>query len=112
MAVESLCDSWWNGLIKLRQCHHESEAFIWVLSFGFFRYQDGLAVPNTFVEEWMSSNYRQCRREKTNFLIHMLQWGNCFTRLDWSIAFALLFWMRVKQLAGSLGGSDAADLNP
>ena len=34
-----------------------------VLPFGFLRYQGGIAVPNTVVEEWMTSNYKTPREE-------------------------------------------------
>jgi len=67
MAIDLLTEKYWDGHIK-RQYHHELEAFIWVLSFVFFRYHNGTAVPNTIVEEWMTSNYGTCHEKKSSFL--------------------------------------------
>jgi len=97
MAIDLLNKKYWDGLIK-RQYHHELEAFIWVLPFVFLRYQDRAAVPNTIVEEWMTSDYTQCHKGKSSFLRKLREHRDGedvqpdFQEVWW-IADELLFWL-------------------
>ena len=97
MAIDLLDKKYWDGLIK-RQYHHELEAFVWVLPFVFLRYQDRAAVPNTIVEEWMTSDYAQCHEKKASFLrkLHEHLDGEGVQpdfKQVWWIADELLFWL-------------------
>jgi len=59
-AVSLLSDGYWNGEIE-REYRHELEAFVWILSFVFLGYQNGLkAQKRTLVDKWMSSKYPTC----------------------------------------------------
>ena len=106
MAIDLLAEEYWNGLIK-RQYHHELEAFVWVLPFVFFRYQGGVAVPNTVVEEWMTSDYAQCHKEKSSFLRKLREHRRGegvqpdFKEV-WPIAFQLLSWLFMESAAALL----------
>jgi len=66
MATDLLTEAYWRGFIK-RFYRHELEAFIWVLPFTFLLYQDGMRLPNAYVDPWRTSDYRLCMKEKSAF---------------------------------------------
>ena len=66
MAVELLTKEYWNGSIE-RLYRHELEAFIWILPFVFLRYQNGKSQRGTLVDQWMTSDYIACYKEKSAF---------------------------------------------
>ena len=100
MAIHLLNKKYWDGLIK-RQYHHELEAFVWVLPFVFLRYQDRAAVPNTIVEEWMTSDYATCHEKKSSFLFNLRQHHDSVQpdfKKVWQIARKLLSWVALGLL--------------
>jgi len=101
MAIDLLNDDYWDGKIQ-RLYYHELEAFIWVLTFTFLRYQNGEAVKGSLVESWMTSDYAKCRKEKNDFINvgigarEMVQ--DDFIN-QWDLALKLLRWVGLKRFA-------------
>ena len=94
-----------------RQYRHELEAFFWILSFVFMRYQNGESQRGTAVDSWMTSSYRACRREKAYFMWHGLEFQSDFEDY-WRLASWLLFSLRRELLEGEAGGSDLVSMWP
>jgi hypothetical protein len=66
--------------------------------------EDGIAVPNTFVEEWMTSNYKTCREKKSDFLLNLGRYrrGDSIQpdfKKVWKVARKLLSWVAIGLLA-------------
>jgi Fungal protein kinase len=58
MAVDLQSGGYWKGEIE-REYRHELEAFIWILTFVFLQYQNGLKRPRqTVVDTWLTSSYK------------------------------------------------------
>ena len=96
MAVGLLKDEYWNGSIE-RLYRHDLEAFIWILPFVFLRYQNGKSQRGTLVDQWMTSNYIACRKEKNDFqYVRELPKKERFCQSDfidhWELVEALLSW--------------------
>ena len=115
MAIGLLNDKYWNGSIE-RLYRHELEAFIWILSFVFLRYQNGKSQRGTLVDRWMTSNYVACRSYKHGFQnIDDLPEREPLCQPDfqdhWAWAESLLAWNTKISLAAAchlMEGSDVA----
>ena len=96
MAIDLLTDEYWNGEI-VRLYRHGFEAFLWVLSFVFLRYQDRKSQRGTPVDGWVTSNYITCREKKNDFCwIDQLDRNGQLCQSDfqdhWALAEKLLLW--------------------
>ena len=98
MAIDLLCDKYWNGEIE-REYRHELEACIWILPFVFLRYQDGKSQRGTPVDAWLRSDYIACAEKKAHFMmVNILADNEKLCQLDfkdhWRLAEELLYWLR------------------
>ena len=103
MAIGLLKDEYWNGSIE-RLYRHDLEAFIWILPFVFLRYQNGKSQRGTLVDQWMTSNYIACRKEKISFQnVWDLPNKKLFCQSDfkdhWKLVQSLLVWQVKISLA-------------
>jgi len=91
MAVALLKKEYWDGKTK-REYRHELESFIWILAFVCLRYKDGKAQRGTLVDEWMTSSFRHCRREKADLwtspvqLVQMIEEVQAGFKNEWTLA--------------------------
>ena len=96
MAIGLLTDEYWNGLIE-QLYWHDLEAFIWILPFVFFWYQNGKSQQGTLVKQWMTSNYITCCKEKSRFqnveILPKQGWFCQPNSIDhWELVESLLLW--------------------
>ncbi|CAL1716200.1 unnamed protein product [Somion occarium] len=71
MSLDLLNRKFWLGHIR-RQYRHDLESFIWMLPWAVLCYQDcERKETQDPIRSWQTGNYRQCRKEKTDFFASM-----------------------------------------
>jgi hypothetical protein len=70
MAIDILCDQYWDGLIP-RVYRHELEGFVWILPWVFFQYQDKKCTPHRIFKRWVDRDVLIIRSVKRDFYIEV-----------------------------------------
>lgn len=93
MALDLLCDEYWEGQIQ-RRYRHDLEGLIWVLPWVFLQF-DGSVLKDPKLRAWRTGDYRVCYKEKLAFLSRIPGSGDAMTswKAEWEFATHLLFWL-------------------
>jgi hypothetical protein len=95
MAIDLLCDDYWQGKIA-RLYRHDLEGLIWVLPWAFLQYEG--SKTGLQLSAWCTGDYNICCEKKTR-LLH--QRGYVPTKsweAEWGIAQSLLLWLVAEML--------------
>ncbi|TFY57703.1 hypothetical protein EVG20_g8436 [Dentipellis fragilis] len=96
MALELLCDEYWDGKIE-RSYHHDLEALIWMLPWAFLRFEYGQEIKGAPLGKWKTTDYNDCDAYKRAFLRTCAYPGRYSPTVsykdEWMLACSLLFWL-------------------
>jgi len=67
MAIDLLKEQALKGKVE-HLYRHDAESLIWVLAWVCLRYEDGKLRSNRPLDEWLTADAKQCRKEKNDFL--------------------------------------------